>query len=180
MAIRSTALLIGALSLGLSAIAQADPEIEVEMHKVTAEGGGAVIGTVTLKQHEHGVLLVPELEGLAAGLHGFHLHENGDCSPGVKDGKQTAAAAAGGHYDPENTDTHKGPFETGGHLGDLPALFVNNDGVAEQPELAPNPTLKDFVGRALMIHQGGDNYSDQPEPLGGGGERVACGVVKAE
>jgi len=29
-----------------------------------------------------------------------------------------------------------------------------------------------------MIHAGGDNYADQPAPLGGGGARVACGVIK--
>jgi superoxide dismutase, Cu-Zn family len=28
-----------------------------------------------------------------------------------------------------------------------------------------------------MIHAGGDNYADAPKPLGGGGARVACGVV---
>lgn len=28
-----------------------------------------------------------------------------------------------------------------------------------------------------MVHEGGDNYSDDPKPLGGGGARVACGVV---
>jgi Cu-Zn family superoxide dismutase len=31
-----------------------------------------------------------------------------------------------------------------------------------------------------MIHEGGDNYSDQPKPLGGGGARIACGVIPAE
>ncbi|MRR17699.1 MAG: superoxide dismutase [Cu-Zn] SodC1, partial [Deltaproteobacteria bacterium] len=31
---------------------------------------------------------------------------------------------------------------------------------------------------SLMIHVGGDNYSDVPEKLGGGGGRLACGVVK--
>jgi len=29
-----------------------------------------------------------------------------------------------------------------------------------------------------MIHAGGDNMSDKPEPLGGGGARYACGVIK--
>jgi Cu-Zn family superoxide dismutase len=29
-----------------------------------------------------------------------------------------------------------------------------------------------------MIHEGGDNYRDTPEPLGGGGGRIACGVVE--
>jgi Cu-Zn family superoxide dismutase len=29
-----------------------------------------------------------------------------------------------------------------------------------------------------MIHVGGDNYADHPMPLGGGGARMACGVIK--
>jgi Cu-Zn family superoxide dismutase len=33
-------------------------------------------------------------------------------------------------------------------------------------------------GKALMIHAGGDNYSDRPAPLGGGGARIACGVIE--
>jgi superoxide dismutase, Cu-Zn family len=33
-------------------------------------------------------------------------------------------------------------------------------------------------GRSIMIHAGGDNYSDTPAPLGGGGARTACGVIK--
>ncbi|TMA53165.1 MAG: hypothetical protein E6J75_15750, partial [Deltaproteobacteria bacterium] len=35
--------------------------------------------------------------------------------------------------------------------------------------------LEDVAGRALVIHEGGDNYSDTPKPLGGGGVRMACG-----
>jgi len=40
--------------------------------------------------------------------------------------------------------------------------------------------VTDFAGKSLMIHAGGDNYSDTPKPLGGGGERVVCGVVPGE
>jgi Cu-Zn family superoxide dismutase len=29
-----------------------------------------------------------------------------------------------------------------------------------------------------MIHAGGDNYADKPKKLGGGGERIACAVIK--
>jgi Cu-Zn family superoxide dismutase len=29
-----------------------------------------------------------------------------------------------------------------------------------------------------MVHVGGDNYSDKPKPLGGGGARFACGVIE--
>jgi Cu-Zn family superoxide dismutase len=38
--------------------------------------------------------------------------------------------------------------------------------------------MADVKGRSLMIHAGGDNYADQPAPLGGGGARVACGAIK--
>jgi Cu-Zn family superoxide dismutase len=88
-----------------------------------------------------------------------------------------AAAAAGGHFDPTDTGVHKGPYEDG-HLGDLPALHVNADGIADVPVFAPRlERLDQIKGQALMIHAQGDNYSDQPEPLGGGGSRVACGVI---
>jgi Cu-Zn family superoxide dismutase len=43
--------------------------------------------------------------------------------------------------------------------------------------LAPRLKLSDLKGRALMVHMGGDNYSDKPQALGGGGARVACGVT---
>jgi len=43
--------------------------------------------------------------------------------------------------------------------------------------LAPRLKLADVQGRAIMVHAGGDNYSDEPQPLGGGGERIACGVI---
>jgi Cu-Zn family superoxide dismutase len=38
--------------------------------------------------------------------------------------------------------------------------------------------LSEVKGKALMIHAGGDNFADQPKPLGGGGERIACGVIQ--
>lgn len=161
-------------------VSHANESKEVGIHSVNAEGAQELIGTVTIKEHQYGVLLVPDIENLEPGLHGFHLHENPDCSPAKKEGKQTAAAAAGGHYDPEGTGKHRGPFDTDGHLGDLPALFVDQQGKATQPELAPRLSFDEFDDRALVIHQGGDNYEDDPERLGGGGSRVACGVVRIE
>ena len=65
-----------------------------------------------------------------------------------------------------------------GHLGDLPVLVVNNDGKATDPVTAPRlKKLDEVKGKSLMIHVGGDNMSDQPKPLGGGGARYACGVI---
>jgi superoxide dismutase, Cu-Zn family len=44
--------------------------------------------------------------------------------------------------------------------------------------VAPHLPVADVKGHSIMIHVGGDNYSDQPAPLGGGGARFACGVVE--
>ena len=64
-------------------------------------------------------------------------------------------------------------------MGDLPALAVTADGKANSPVLAPRlKSLDDVKGHALMVHAGGDNYADEPEPLGGGGARMACGVIE--
>lgn len=147
------------------------------MHAVSASGTGASLGTVAIEQTPYGVVFTPKLTGLAPGVHGFHVHENANCGPAEKDGKPGAALAAGGHYDPDNSKVHGLPWGTG-HRGDLPALVVDAKGAAMVPVLAPRLKLADLKGRALMIHAGGDNHADHPEPLGGGGARMACAVLK--
>lgn len=57
-------------------------------------------------------------------------------------------------------------------------MFVNGEGEASQPVLAPRLKLADVKGHALMVHAGGDNHADHPAPLGGGGARIACGVIQ--
>lgn len=148
----------------------------IQVYQVDAKGVGASIGTVTFKQTAKGLLITPALGKLSPGEHGFHIHENGSCEAALKDGKMGAALAAGGHLNPEKVAHHGTPLD--GHLGDLPALTVNDKGFATTPVLAPRLKLADIQGRAIMIHAGGDNYSDSPKPLGGGGDRVACGVIQ--
>lgn len=147
----------------------------IPMHALTKEGTGKQVGTITAYRTTFGVLFEPDLSGLSPGIHGFHLHENGDCGPTEKDGKVTPGGAAGGHYNPHG-GSHNGPYERG-HLGDLPALYATDDGKVHVPVLAPRLEFSDLEGRALIIHEGGDNYSDEPKALGGGGARVACGVI---
>jgi len=150
--------------------------LEVPMHLVSANGAAQKIGTITVDETPYGLLFTPHLQSLAPGLHGFHVHENGSCEAGVKDGVKVAALAAGGHFDPNKTGQHFGPYAEG-HLGDLPALYVTAEGIANYPVLAPRLNrVAQIKGHALMIHAGSDNHSDMPKPLGGGGERVACGV----
>lgn len=161
-----------ALLIPMSAAA----ETTVEMHAIDADGVGRSLGRITLTDSPHGTVFTPRLEGLAPGLHGFHVHENPSCEPGMKDGRMAAGVAAGGHFDPQGAGRH-GPPWGDGHLGDLPALIVGEDGRATHAVLAPRVSIDRIADRALMIHAGGDNYSDRPEPLGGGGARMACGVI---
>jgi superoxide dismutase, Cu-Zn family len=60
----------------------------------------------------------------------------------------------------------------------MPVLTVDRRGNARKVVIVPHLTVADVKGRSIMIHAGGDNYSDQPAPLGGGGARIACGVIK--
>ncbi len=150
----------------------------VTMNTIDASGVGKVIGTISLSDANEGLVIMPDLADLPAGDHGIHVHVNPDCGPGAgADGRPAAGFAAGGHFDPANTGKHLGPRGEG-HKGDLPALQVDAGGNATNAIVAPHLKLADVKGRSIMIHAGGDNYSDQPNPLGGGGARIACGVVK--
>lgn len=165
-----------ALLLATGCFAQAASE-KVEMKLATPQGAGESIGTVTLEETPYGITFTPALHALPAGIHGFHVHAKGSCEPQSKEGKIVPAGAAGGHLDPSGSGKHLGPWQNG-HLGDLPALFVTDDGMATYPVLAPRiKKLSEIKGKALMIHMGGDNHSDMPKPLGGGGDRFACGVI---
>lgn len=152
-------------------------DIIVKVNLVNEQGVGKEIGTIKASDSNYGLIITPQLSELTPGLHGFHVHDKPDCSHAMKDGKAVPALAAGGHYDPANTGKHEGPYGNG-HLGDLPALYVGADGKATLPVLAPRLKAADIKGRSFMIHAGGDNYADTPAPLGGGGARAACGVVK--
>lgn len=150
-------------------------EVTVTMRAVTADGVGSIIGAIVAQDTAKGLKLMPNLHGLTEGQHGTHVHENPDCGPKEKDGKMVPGLAAGSHYDPKKTGTHLGP-DGDGHLGDLPVLYVDDKGRATRAMFAPRVKVSDLMGRAIVIHSGGDNYSDDPAMLGGGGSRVACGT----
>ena len=151
--------------------------INVTIELLSAEGHSK-IGIIGLKDSDFGLVLTPNLSSLTPGMHGFHVHQIGSCTAVTKEGKMVLGGAAGGHYDPDNTGKHGLPWTTDNHQGDLPALFVNGQGSANTAVLAPRLKVKDVQGLSLMVHLGGDNHSDHPLPLGGGGGRMACGVIK--
>ena len=143
-------------------------QISVQMELLTAQARQPV-GTILAEDTKYGLLLTPRLANITPGIHGFHVHQYPSC--------EDEGMAAGGHLDPLKTNRHLGPYNDRGHLGDLPALYVEKGGKAVQPVLAPRLKVKDILGHSLMIHVGGDNYSDNPS-LGGGGMRMVCGVIK--
>jgi Cu-Zn family superoxide dismutase len=173
----NTARVLLIAALGAYAPLSPAAPVTVTMHLIDSNGVGKSIGTVRAEDSKDGLVLSLKLNGLVPGKHGFHAHENAGCEPMEKDGKKTAGLAAGGHYDPDKSGKHEGPAGKG-HLGDLPALVVDDKGMASERLVAPRLKVADLKGRSLMIHEGGDNYSDDPKPLGGGGARIACGVVK--
>jgi len=140
-----------------------------DLYNTAKTGQGSAVGSITFTDTKMGLLIQPHLTQLPPGMHGFHVHVGNSCSD--------MGMAAMGHLDPKKTGKHLGPYNTAGHLGDLPALYVNQNGVADMPTLAPRLTVKDIKNHSIMIHAGGDNYSDTPEKLGGGGARIACGVI---
>jgi Cu-Zn family superoxide dismutase len=175
MSIRPSVILAMALAgMPLHANAQ---NLSVTMRVVTPQGEGEMIGGIRIEQTRYGLVFRPALSGLTPGLRGFHIHEKPSCASALKDGIMTAAEAAGAHLDTNGSNKHGEPWGDG-HLGDLPPLYVDGDGKASQPVLAPRLKLSDVMNRSIMVHAGGDNHADHPEPLGGAGIRVACGVIR--
>ena len=165
---------------GVLAATTAAAQLKVDMNLVDITGVGAPIGSVTITAAKGGgVSIAPDLKGLPPGEHGFHVHEFANCAAQARDGKMEAAALAGGHWDPKKTGHHGKPGGDG-HMGDLPPLLVDGSGAAKKAVTAPRLKLDDVKNKALVIHAGGDNHSDQPKPNGGGGDRIACGVIEPQ
>lgn len=151
--------------------------IKVAMHNLYENGVGEKIGYVFMFDTEDGLAI--ESSGLRIprdGYHGMHIHEFGDLTPSTKpSGEKVRGGNAGQHYDPDNSGYHDGPYGFG-HRGDLPKILVRN-GEWNGVVVAPRLSLAEVKDRALIIHSGGDNYSDSPKPNGGGMSRIIGGVI---
>ena len=140
--------------------------------------GGAARGTITVTAAPKGVILRVEATGLSPGWHGMHFHEKGDCS-------DAKFASAGAHVHSATPVTHGFLNANANDAGDLPNIHVGADGSATAEFYSTlvsmtgeggRPALMDADGAALVIHANPDDYTTQP--IGGAGDRVACGVIK--
>ena len=149
-----------------------------DVFAVNTEGTGENIGLVVFQDTPTGLFMTVDLKNLPQGEHGFHIHENPDCDAlADAQGKIQPALKAGGHYDPNKTGRHLGPNHEG-HKGDLPVLKADANGQVKTSFYMPHLRVEELKNRAIVVHAGGDNYQDTPVALGGGGARIACGIIK--
>jgi Cu-Zn family superoxide dismutase len=135
----------------------------------TSDGKDA--GTLTLQQTPNGVLVMGDVMNITPGWHAVHLHETGAC-----DGDFTSA---GGHFNPAGKE-HGFDNPDGYHAGDMPNVYVGDDGKAQfnflnaQVSLGDGDmSLGDSDGSAVIVHAGKDSYGKDA----GAGAREACGVI---
>lgn len=135
--------------------------------------GNNASGTVTFTSLNGTVRVEADIEHLAPGQHGFHIHENGDCSA-------SDASSAGGHFNPTGAP-HGAPTDAERHAGDLGNIEAGSDSTASHSAVDSVITLSgvnSIVGKAVVIHAGEDDLSSQPS--GDAGDRLACGVIESE
>jgi Cu-Zn family superoxide dismutase len=132
--------------------------------------GNKVEGTLRFEKAGNAVKVTGRITGLAPGMHGFHVHQYGDCSA-------PDATSAGDHFNP-TAQPHGAPGAEARHLGDLGNIEAAADGSVPVDVTDPRLTLEGpnaIVGRAVIVHANPDDLKTQPS--GNAGARLACGVV---
>lgn len=137
------------------------------------------IGTATLTESPHGVLIYLDLHSLPPGPKAIHIHGVGTC-----DDLEAGFKASTGHLNPDEKE-HGLMNPKGPDSGDLPNLYVREDGTFEAEFFTTLASLGGHGGRAkildedgaaFIIHQNRDDHITQP--IGGAGPRIGCGVIK--
>ena len=137
-------------------------------------GGEGITGQLTLTSAGSDVHVTGQVTGVAPDSeHGFHLHDTGDCSA-------FATGSAGNHFNPDQ-QPHGGPEAVARHAGDLANLRADATGAITVDATIKGVGLatrddRDVLGRALVLHEGMDDYSTQPSA--GSGTPIACGVIE--
>ncbi len=92
-------------------------------------------------------------------FYGMHIHEFGDCTPPFD--------KTGNHYNPDNAQHPQ-------HAGDMPPL-MSSSGYAWMCFFDSRLTIKEVIGKSIIIHRMQDDFTTQPS--GNSGEKIACGVI---
>nr|WP_321233301.1 superoxide dismutase family protein [uncultured Psychroserpens sp.] len=155
-----------------------EPDYYKDTKKVTlaldAKSNSGVTGNVIFKQDQGVVTMIAVLGGLTEGEHAIHIHEKADCSS--DDGK-----SSGGHWNPTGQPHGKWGNATGYHKGDIGNFTADENGhasitkVTDEWCIGCGDDTKDILGKAIIVHQGVDDFTSQPS--GAAGSRVSCGGI---
>jgi len=140
------------------------------------KSGSSVKGEVSFSEENGTVTMTGTFTGLSEGEHAIHIHQTADCSS--DDGKST-----GGHWNPTNEPHGKWGAKEGYHKGDIGNMMADSDGNAvielstDQWCIGCDDENKNIVGKAIIVHQGVDDFTSQPS--GAAGARVSCtGIIE--
>jgi len=180
--IRTAALLALLLVASAGAYAVAGPGADSPQSSRAAsttlrDSDGEAVGTISLRTRGDVTTVVARARSLPPGYHGFHVHAVGTCTAPTFE-------SAMGHL-------KRGDQDHGEHLGDLPSLFVKDDGTARLTAETDNFTVTKLTrgdGAAVMVHAEPDNFGNIPprydpapdqktRDTGDSGDRIACGEV---
>lgn len=156
----------------LETLSHTKASVEEAVAEIKSFKGNQIKGIVTFTKVSNGIRVVADVQGLAPGKHGFHVHEFGDCSG--------EGAAAGEHFNPTHR-AHGGPDSAERHVGDLGNLIADENGHAHYERVDTLISLSgenSILGRSIIIHSDPDDYTTQPS--GHSGNKIACGLITAQ
>lgn len=155
-----------------------EPVVSADIKKVImtleSKSESSVTGKVVFTQDQGIVTMIAVLSGLTEGEHAIHIHEKADCSS--SDGK-----SSGGHWNPTAEPHGKWGNTTGFHKGDIGNFNANASGhgtitkITDEWCIGCGDDTKDILGKAIIVHQGIDDFTSQPS--GAAGSRVSCGGI---
>ena len=160
------------IALAAAPVADLHAAVTEAVAYIKPVAGQTVQGKITFMKVKDGVKLVADLDGLTPGLHGFHVHEHGDC--GGKGAENT-----GSHFNPTN-QKHGGPDSEERHVGDLGNIEADAEGRAHLERVDSLLQLEgphSIIGRSIVVHADKDDYTTQPS--GNSGDKIGCGVIEA-
>jgi Cu-Zn family superoxide dismutase len=141
------------------------------MATIDSTSGSTAKGTVHFQNAgDSGVEVVVDLTGVPAGVHGFHVHEKGDCGNNAQN--------AGGHFNPSGM-VHGAPDAVSHHAGDFGNVTADDKGEVHARftthSISINTDPNGVIGHAIVLHGNPDDLVSQP--AGNAGPRIGCGVA---
>jgi Cu-Zn family superoxide dismutase len=171
--LKKSTYLIAILVIGTFASCNNDTVKLKAVSNIMAKSSSGISGTVSFTQTDSIVSMIAHLSGLTPGNHAIHIHAIGDCSS--DDGK-----SAGGHWNPTNVDHGiwgTAPFHTG-DIGNIKAEANGTGTISRETNLwclNCSDESKNIIGKAIIIHEGPDDFTTQPS--GAAGARIGCGEI---